>query len=204
MKTILISILTLLAIPLFAYIGFIVYSTYFYKFDPLTEAYLSEKDPKKKMLLLEKKLNKSEYERWAWLDDAAELAYKIEDYKKAETYSLESLSASKNYDTDWNYGNSIHNANMVLGRLSLRDGNIKRAKEYLLKSAQSKGSPQLDTFGPSLILANDLLKFGEKEVVLVYLTSIVTFWKMDDGCISRWIKEIENNKTPKLSNCSCK
>lgn len=91
---------------------------------------------------------------------------------------------------------------MVLGRLSLRNGNIDKAKEYLLNSAQSKGSAQLDTFGPSLKLANELLEIGEKEVVLKYLRAITAFWEMDRGCVSKWIKEIESNKISKLCNCS--
>jgi tetratricopeptide (TPR) repeat protein len=203
MKKIILSILIILVIPVVLYVGLYVYTVYLYEPDSLTQAYIEEKDPKKKLKLLERRLNNDEYERWAWLDDAAELAYESEDYKKAKQYSLESLSLSGEYVNDWNYGNSIHNANMVLGRLSLQDGEIESAKEYLLKSAKSKGSPQLDTFGPSLILAKELLETGEKEAVIKYLHSVSTFWEMDNGCISRLINEIENNNPPVFCNCGC-
>jgi tetratricopeptide (TPR) repeat protein len=203
MKKITLSILIVIAIPILAYVGLYVYAVYFYEADPVTQAYLDEKDPNKKMVLLENILNEDEYSRWAWLDDAAELAYKIEDYEKAKAYSKESLSLSSNHQNDWNYGNSIHNSNMVLGRLSLKDGDTEKAKEYLLESAKSKGSPQLDTFGPSLKLANELLIAGERDAVLSYLHSISQFWEMDDGCVSQWITQIENNETPKLCNCGC-
>ena len=183
--------------------GFYIYAVYLYEADPLTQAYIEEEDHRKKMELLERKLNNDEYERWAWLDDAAELAYEIGAYEKAKEYSLESLSLSGEYVNNWNYGNSIHNANMVLGRLSLKDGEIENAKEYLLKSAQSKGSPQLNTFGPSLILAKELLEIGEKDVVVKYLHSVSTFWEMDNGCVSRLINEIENNNPPVFCNCGC-
>ena len=133
MKKIVLSTLIVVAIPVLAYVGLYVHAVYFYEADPATQAYLDEKDPKKKMELLEIILNEDEYSRWAWLDDAAELAYKIEDYEKAEAYSLESLLLSKNHKNDWDYGNSIHNSNMVLGRLSLKDGNAIKAREYLLK-----------------------------------------------------------------------
>jgi tetratricopeptide (TPR) repeat protein len=203
MKKIALSILIVIAIPILAYVGISVYAMYFYEADPATQAYLNEKDPKKKLELLENILDEDQYSRWAWLDDAAELAYETEAYEKAKAYSLESLSLSGNYQYDWNYGNSIHNSNMVLGRLSLKDGDIEKAKEYLLESAKSKGSPQLDSFGPSLKLANELLIAGERDVVLSYLHSISMFWEMDDGYVSQWITQIENNETPKLCNCGC-
>ncbi len=203
MKKIALSILIVIAIPILAYVGLYVYAVYFYEADPVTQAYLDEKDPSKKMELLENILNEDEYSRWAWLDNAAELAYEIEDYEKAKAYSKESLSLASNHKNDWNYGNSIHNSNMVLGRLSLKDGDTEKAKEYLLESAKSKGSPQLDTFGPDLKLANELLITGERDAVLSYLHSISQFWEMDDGCVSQWITLIENNETPKLCNCGC-
>jgi tetratricopeptide (TPR) repeat protein len=203
MKKIALSILLVIATPILAYIGLNVYAVYFYEVDPAIQTYMDEKDPAKKMELLENLLNEDEYSRWAWLDSAAELAFEIKDYEKAKAYSKESLLLSSSLQNDWNYGNSIHNSNMVLGRLSLRDGDTEKAKEYLLESAKSKGSPQLDTFGPSLKLANELLIVGERDVVLSYLHSISQFWEMDDGCVSKWITQIENNETPKLCDCGC-
>jgi len=55
---------------------------------------------------------------------------------------------------------------MVLGRLALRDGNIAAAKAFLLEAGKSTGSPQMNSFGPNLSLAKDLLQKGEKEVVI--------------------------------------
>lgn len=186
------------------YVGVYVYAVYFYKPDALTQAYLDEKDPHQKLVLLEKKLNSDSYERWAWLDDAAELAYKVEDYEKAHNYASESISLSNRYESDWNYGNSIHNSNMVLGRLALKEGSVEHAKEYLKRAGDSRGSPQLDTFGPDMQLADDLLNQGEKDAVLSYLSSINKFWEMDDGCVDRWIKQIKSGEKPKLCKCSCK
>lgn len=88
MKKTITSILIILVIPLLAYVGFYVYQVSFYKYDSLTHAYFDEKNPKKKMVLVERKLNKDEYQRWAWLDVVAELAYRTKDYEKAEMYSL--------------------------------------------------------------------------------------------------------------------
>lgn len=204
MKKIVLSALILVSAIIAAYTAFYVYAVYFYEVDEETRAYIDEKDPHKKMSLLEAIMGEDDYSRWAWLDDAAELAYEIEDYEKAKNYALESLSLSSNHMTDWNYGNAIHNSNMVLGRISLTNGDISKAKEYLLESAESSGSPQLDTFGPSLELANELLQANEKDTVLSYLNSILNFWEMDNGCVRHFINQIENNEKPKLCNCSCR
>lgn len=201
MKKVVLTLAIIITTLVLVFVGFFIYTVYLYESGVTTQAFLDERDPKKRMMLLEDLLNEDEYSRWAWLDDAAELAYQIEDYDKAKKYSLESLSISGNYISDWNYGNSIHNANMILGRLSLRDGDVNKAKEYLLESAKSKGSPQLDTFGPSLALAKELLDIGEKTVVLSYLKSITLFWQMDKGCVKRWIKQIENDEIKK--SCPC-
>ncbi|MCC2636436.1 MAG: hypothetical protein K0Q68_155, partial [Moraxellaceae bacterium] len=78
---------------------------------------------------------------------------------------------------DWNYGNAIHEANSALGVIAMREGNIKLAEQYLLKAGASPGSPQLDTFGPNLELANSLLKIGSKAAVIEYLKAVSKFWK---------------------------
>jgi len=82
-----------------------------------------------------------------------------------------------NVDPDsWNYGNVIHNANTILGRIALQKNDLKKAKEHLLKSADTTGSPQLNSFGPSFILARELLERKEKSVVLKYLNLVGKFW----------------------------
>ena len=116
---------------------------------------------------------------------------------------MESLSGSAAYRSDWNYGNSIHNSNMVLGKLALLEGDIERAKNHLDKAGKSSGSPQLDTFGPDMKLAEELLHRGETSAVLAYLSSIKRFWEMDNGCVDRWINQIMANEMPELCKCSC-
>lgn len=64
------------------------------------------------------------------------------------------------------YGNRIHHGNLVLGRIALCEGNIKKVKSRLLAAGKTTGSPQLDSFGPNLVLAKDLLERGERNVVL--------------------------------------
>ena len=100
------------------------------------------------------------------------------------------------YKTDWNYGNAIHKANSGLGRIALRQGDKVAARAYLLASAKSDGSPQMNTFGPNMILAKEMLEAGEKEAVLEYLQLCGKFWSMEDGRLAVWKRMIGDGRKP--------
>ncbi len=114
----------------------------------------------------------------------------------------EYLRQSKKYRKNWNFGNATHDANIALGIVELRKKNITASASYLVAADQSNGSPQLDSFGPDLRLANVLLKNGQNEAVIKYLEGVKTFWKMDGGRIDKWIKAINAGHIPKLSRYS--
>ena len=95
-----------------------------------------------------------------------------------------------------NYGNAIQDANLVLGRLALRAGKIKAAEEYLIAAGKSPGSPQMDSFGPNLTLAKDLLDKGERETVLEYFMLCHRFWKMDRGRLEDWMQQVMDGMNP--------
>ena len=106
----------------------------------------------------------------------------------------------KNTDTiSWNYGNVINEANTILGRVALREGDIEAAKAYLLESADTTGSPQLNSFGPSFLLARELLERGERGAVLQYLDAVATFWAKPAE-LERWRNEIKAGKNPNHRN----
>jgi hypothetical protein len=104
------------------------------------------------------------------------------------------------FKSDWNYGNAIHYANMILGRIALQEGKINRAKEYLLKSGNTPGSPQLKSFGPNMSLAEELLKQGEINVVLEYLELCEKFWWFifRAKSIRKWRKKIKEGEIPQF------
>ena len=100
------------------------------------------------------------------------------------------------FKTDWNYGNTIQDAHLVLGRLALAEGNFKEAKKRLLDSARSKGSPPMNSFGPNMSLAKDLLAKGEKDTVLAYFELCGKFWTMGADRLKQWAEEVKNGATP--------
>lgn len=101
-----------------------------------------------------------------------------------------------NFKHDWNYGNAIHKVNIVQGRIALKEGKISEAKEFLLGAGKTVVSPQLNTFGPNMTLAKELLLEGEKTIVIEYLELCKNFWEMDRGKIEVWKRTIREGRIP--------
>lgn len=153
------------------------------------------------------------YEMLQNLEAKAQAAFKAGDTKAATRYASELLA--KNTDkTSWNYGNVIYEANQLLGRAALKEGNVAAAKKYLLAAGNTPGSPQLDSFGPEMTLAQELLKKGEKQVVLDFLDLVAKFWatpkpamknefkamyEQHAAKIKQWKTEIRAGKQPSLN-----
>ncbi|HEV3240561.1 MAG TPA: RNA polymerase subunit sigma-24, partial [Casimicrobiaceae bacterium] len=72
------------------------------------------------------------------------------------------------------------------------------AKQFLLKAGATRGSPQLDSFGPNMSLAKDLLEKGERDTVLQYFELCRKFWKLDYGNLDRWAQEVGAGKIPEF------
>ena len=100
-----------------------------------------------------------------------------------------------------NYANTINHANEILGRVALREGNVAEAKRYLLKAGQTPGSAQLNSWGPSMALAEELSMHGEREAVLRYFCLCSKFWKIDrrpsvGGRLNEWTRTILEDRIP--------
>jgi hypothetical protein len=132
-------------------------------------------------------------ERFDHLADVAKAAFAAGDDAKAKAYASE-LVASAAKIQDWNTGNAIHHGNAILGRIAVHDGDLPLAISFLIKSGQTPGSPQLDSFGPNMALAKDLLDKGEKDSVVRYLDLCAAFWK--DGHLATWKADIRAGRTP--------
>ena len=141
-------------------------------------------------------------QRFYSLEDQISAAYKSNDFKKAQELAKENLELAAIYRCNWNYGNAIHNTNRVLGLINLKNGDIDAAANFLLRAGKSTGSPQLDTFGPELDLADELLKQGKVEPVKIYLKDIKSFWEMNNGKVDVWLSEIEKGEKPELNRFS--
>lgn len=137
-----------------------------------------------------------EEQRFDVLGDLGKSAFDASEPEKAQQYADELLKLAPKFENDWNYGNAIHEGNLILGRIALKRGDIEGAKAHLLAAGQTPGSPQLDSFGPNMTLARDLLAKGERETVLAYLQLCGKFWKMGGDELEEWTATIKGGGTP--------
>ena len=115
---------------------------------------------------------------------------------KAKAYAELALDAARRWPSDWNAGNAVHHGNLILGRLALRAGDTEKAKAYLISAAKLHGSPQLDSFGPNMVLAKELLERGEQTAVLEYLALCGNFWGTGHETLRNWTATINGGGTP--------
>jgi hypothetical protein len=133
----------------------------------------------------------------------ASLAFEVNDDKAAKTYATQALDvAAQRSDIIDGIAvgpQAIHDANDVLGRIALRDGDVQLAKEYLLKAAGTPGGGSMSTVGPRMMLAQALLVRGERDVVLDYLEKIKASWKSGVVQLDHWIAAIRRGKSERLN-----
>lgn len=98
----------------------------------------------------------------------------------------------------WNRGNRIHHGNLTLGSIALMDGDVEEAKKRLLLAGKTPGSPQLNSFGPNMALAKELLERGESEVVLEYFELCKKFWDSPRRGLEQWTEDVKANRIPQF------
>ena len=160
------------------------------------------------VLSLVLRLRQPELERFMRIDRLAAKAYSKGQWLKAETLAGEGLALAEHYPRNWNYGNVIHNNHQVLGLLRLQEGKREEAIQMLLAAGRTPGSPQLDSFGPRMVLARELLQMGEREPVLQYLELVALFWTKkstqfpevgleNERLVKQWKTDIKAGKLPR-------
>jgi len=160
------------------------------------------------VLSLVLRLRQPELERFMRIDRLATEAYSEGQWLKAETLAREGLALAEHYPGNWNYGNVIHNSHQVLGLIRLREGKREEAIQMLLAAGRTPGSPQLNSFGPRMVLARELLQKGERESVLQYIELVALFWTKksiqfpevgleNERLIKQWKTDIKAGKLPR-------
>ena len=92
---------------------------------------------------------------------AATTALNVGKLQSAKTHAQQLLNDEDSDD-------SIHSANIILGRLALQSGDLEKAKAHLLAAGSVSSTPELKRSGPDMLLARELLREKETEVVLKY------------------------------------
>ncbi len=120
-------------------------------------------------------------------------------YVKARRYAEELLSRADLEKDRMHANDSRHCGHRILGQIALLADDIETAKAHLIASAEVGElgeSGVLCSFGPNMVLAQDLLLRGEKEVVLRYLSRCSTFWVHGAENLKHWADQIEYGVLP--------
>ena len=122
-------------------------------------------------------------------------AFAAGDYARAAGYADEALNAAKQ-GVFWWTGDAIHQANIVLGCLALRKGDVEEAKRALIAAGKVPATSNLAGPGPNMQLAKDLLERGETATVVQYLEECRNFWEGNHGKLAEWIVLIKAGLKP--------
>jgi len=125
----------------------------------------------------------------------AKAAFAASDWTRADRYAHEALEAATQ-GVFWWTGDAIHQGNIVLGRLALQRRDLEAARTYLLAAGKTPGSSSLNSLGPAMVLARDLLDRGEQATVLAYLEECREFWRGDRGKLPEWIALVKAGLKP--------
>jgi hypothetical protein len=109
------------------------------------------------------------------------------------------LKEAEEFKDNWNYGNAVHHGNLVLGRVRLfLNDDLDGAQSYLNLAGNNPGSPQLNSFGPNMTLAKEILERGEEKAVLDYLDDCLNFWKTKYAAeaTEKWKNKIFKGEIP--------
>lgn len=141
---------------------------------------------------------KGELPRFYALRGAAKAALDADKPTLAEAYAHELLALADKFKPDWNYGNAVHDSHVVLGRLALASGDRSAACQHLLDAGDTRGSPQLKSFGPNMTLARDLINAGERKCVLQYFQKCRRFWEMGLDKLNEWDDAVRHEQMPEF------
>jgi len=130
------------------------------------------------------------------LGPAAKESFEAGKVEDAQKYAQDLMVLLPDFKDSTDYGGAMSDANIVLGRVALKKGQVEEAKRYLLAAGRSPTSPYLANYGPNMGLAKDLLEKGDRQTVLEYLDLCRKFWSNGSAQLTQWTQQIKDGKTP--------
>jgi hypothetical protein len=138
--------------------------------------------------------------RWV-LQDIGNIAIEGGDLEKANSCALELSELPSVADRFFpEIGAANHHANLIWGRIALKRGDVDAAKCHLQEAARTEGSPLLDSLGPNMMLAKELLEKGERDAVVNFLRLCGSFWQTPEHRAEQWIFTLQQGGQPDFAN----
>ena len=170
-------------------------------------------DPNEYLQKVESEFNRAESPRagLGLLARAAKAALEAGDNLKARDYAIKALRIADEAAEDRKrrgfrdprrfegIPTADYNANFVLGRLAISNGDLRAAEQYLVASGKTTGDAVLRSYGPNMSLALELLKHGDQQswqAVLEFIKEIRVFWAVRPTHLEEWSEQIMAGKIP--------
>lgn len=141
----------------------------------------------------------NDFARFLALPRAAKMSLAVGRAEDARRFAEDALVLNDKFaagDPQKANGDVTHDANLVLGCLSLDQGRVEEAKRRLIAAGKTGGSTTLDGPGPNMSLAKELLAKGGQETVLQYFDLCRKFWTTGGEKLDQWTKDIEAGRVP--------
>jgi hypothetical protein len=123
----------------------------------------------------------------------AKAALDAGDMALACRYAVELFSAASQYPNLFE-GKATFYSNTLAGLVAVRAGNPEAAGLFLLAAGTTSGEPVLNSFGPTMLLASEVLATGDRASVIGYLAECAKFWKY--AMPEQWAAEIQQGRIP--------
>jgi tetratricopeptide (TPR) repeat protein len=155
--------------------------------------------PAEKIAILEKgrAIAPNPSSRAALLPDLGEQYLAAGNTAKAAEAARELLASDQDKNNPGYGSNPFFTANLLLGRIELKQGDAADAARWLLAAGHAYTSQPAYSQGPTdWRLVRDLLDAGDRDSVLAYLNLLRDNWKNDNGRLDTWVSAIRSGGTP--------
>jgi hypothetical protein len=134
------------------------------------------------------------------MNEVCRVALEVNDVTKAQSCAERMLAKAEALKEEPHgvSGDDLNKAHNFVGRVALRKGDLKKAKQELLAAGNVPCDGTLTSFGPNMALAKDLLEIGEREVVLQYFELCEKFWPYDSRQLAAWKLAVQKGEVPQF------
>lgn len=147
------------------------------------------------------KTSKNEEEKFVNLEHLA-ISYSFVplselDVNEAKSYLKQLAAIQDNYKNRFNYGNSLHEYHIAMGRIFLKEGKVTESEEMLVKSCAGPGSPQLNAGWSNMVLAKELFEKGSRTKIKEFFKVCSKFLKVGSYFnLKEWQQAIDESRFP--------